>query len=68
MIKGVADRIMELSSNGESPERPPYIYQVPLEYVPGLGKKTFEKLLDHFGNEMNIIHFVEKKRLNRCSR
>lgn len=63
MIKGVADRIMELSSNGESPERPPYIYQVPLEYVPGLGRKTFEKLLDHFGNEMNIIHFVEKNDL-----
>ena len=36
--------------------RPDYIYQTPLGFVPGLGNKTIEKLLDNFGTEMNILH------------
>lgn len=59
IIKGVFDRIQELSNaNAESRERPPYLYQVPLEYLPKLGPKTFEKLLQHFQTEMNVIHNV----------
>jgi len=38
--------------------RPPYIYQVPLSFIPGLGKKAIEKLLNHFETEMNILHKV----------
>lgn len=58
-IKGVADRIFELKSSGEIPvTRPPYIHQVPLEFIPGLGPKMLEKLLDHFGTEMAILHDV----------
>lgn len=56
-IKGVADRIAELSNTGEkAPERPPYIYQIPLDFIPGLGPKMKEKLLNHFGTEMAILH------------
>ena len=36
--------------------RPEYIYQIPLTFIPGLGGKTIEKLLDHFGTEMTILH------------
>ncbi|RSD27323.1 endonuclease Q family protein [Mesobacillus subterraneus] len=58
-VKGVADRIGELkSSAGLQYGRPPYIHQVPLEFVPGLGPKMLEKLLDHFGTEMAILHYV----------
>lgn len=58
-IKGVADRISELTTaTGRSGSRPPYIHQVPLEFVPGLGPKTLAKLLDHFGTEMAILHHV----------
>ena len=40
-----------------SPEsRPPYIYQIPLTFMPGLGGKTIDKLLGAFGTEMNILH------------
>ena len=56
---GVLDRIMLIGDKKESksPEnRPPYIYQVPLTFVPGLGNKTIDKLLTNFGNEMNILH------------
>lgn len=57
VVNGVFDRIQELKNrDGETPERPPYLYQVPLEYLPGLGPKTFEKLLERFGSEMAIIH------------
>src|SRR5690625_2710617 len=60
VIKGVSDRILELAEPSETqPERPPYINQVPLEYLPKLGPKTYEKLLDHFDTEMNIIHHVQ---------
>ncbi|WP_226034616.1 endonuclease Q family protein [Aquibacillus saliphilus] len=64
IIKGVVNRIEEIkNSTIDSLTRPPYIYQVPLEYIPSLGPKTFEKLLDHFDTEMNIIHQVPKDEL-----
>lgn len=60
---GVFDRI-ELIKDKEqtkSPEnRPPYIYQVPLGFIPGVGGKTIEKLLDTFETEMNILHKLSK--------
>lgn len=56
--KGVSERIKELAGTGEKPIRPPYIHQVPLDFIPGLGPKTLEKLLHHFGTEMNILHQV----------
>jgi len=56
---GVFDRI-ELIKDKEttqSPEnRPPYIYQIPLTFIPGIGGKTIDKLLDTFETEMNILH------------
>lgn len=56
---GVFDRIELIKDKKESvspKSRPDYIYQTPLGFVPGLGNKTIEKLLDNFGTEMNILH------------
>lgn len=59
IIKGVADRILELKTADQSPVgRPPYVHQVPLEFIPGLGPKLLEKLVNHFGSEMAILHEV----------
>ena len=59
IIKGVADRIVELKTAEEGPKaRPPYIHQIPLEFIPGLGPKILDKLLQHFGTEMAILHEV----------
>jgi uncharacterized protein (TIGR00375 family) len=59
IIKGVADRILELkTAEHGAPGRPPYVHQVPLEFIPGLGKKLLEKLVNHFGSEMAILHEV----------
>lgn len=56
-VKGVSDRIQELADPvSHFPERPPYLYQVPLEYLPSLGPKTYQKLIDCFQTEMRIIH------------
>ncbi|MBB6455316.1 uncharacterized protein (TIGR00375 family) [Salirhabdus euzebyi] len=64
IIKGVSERITELASSGTSNrERPDYIHQVPLEYLPGLGVKTLEKLLDIVGTEMYILHKASKEEL-----
>ena len=56
---GVYDRVVLLRDKqiSKSPKfRPPYIYQVPLTFVPGVGGKTIDKLLDTFGTEMTILH------------
>ena len=60
---GVFDRIeiIKDKENTKSPKtRPPYIYQIPLTFVPGLGGKTIDKLLNVFGTEMNILHKLSK--------
>lgn len=56
---GVYDRIEIIKDKKEtkSPKnRPEYIYQYPLTFIPGLGGKTIDKLLDKFGTEMTILH------------
>ena len=60
---GVFDRI-ELIKDKEKTQspanRPPYIYQIPLTFIPGVGGKTIEKLLDNFETEMNVLHKVSE--------
>ena len=56
---GVFDRIEIIKDKKEtkSPEiRPEYVYQIPLTFIPGLGGKTIDKLLNHFGTEMTVLH------------
>ncbi len=64
ITKGVFDRIQELTDVKNSDrKRPLYLYQVPLEYLPKLGPKTFRKLLERFGTEMNVIHHASLEEL-----
>ena len=56
---GVLDRIEIIKDKSEtkSPDfRPPYIYQIPLSFIPGIGQKSIDKMLESFGTEMNILH------------
>ena len=60
---GVFDRIELIKDKKEtkSPKnRPPYIYQVPLGFIPGVGDKYITKLLDVFDTEMDILHKLSK--------
>ncbi|WP_028391621.1 endonuclease Q family protein [Bacillus cihuensis] len=68
IVKGVAIRIDELANINNihnERERPPYIHQIPLDFIPGLGPKTMDKLLDYFGSEMNILHETTFEQLNQ---
>jgi uncharacterized protein (TIGR00375 family) len=62
VVLGVLDRITQIADY-KTPvhpvDRPPYYYQIPLEFLPGIGKRTIEKLVYLFGSEMNILHSVD---------
>lgn len=58
---GVLDRINMIKTNGSAihpKHRPPYVYQVPLQFLPKVGPKTIDKLIKAFGSEMKILHEV----------
>ncbi|WP_102345688.1 endonuclease Q family protein [Bacillus sp. Marseille-P3661] len=71
VVKGVYERLQEIKAGNKQlevshkPERPPYVHQVPLDFIPKLGPKTLEKLRDHFGTDMNIIHNVPEQQLKQ---
>jgi len=58
MVMGVLDRIeiIKDKEQTQSPSfRPPYHYQIPLTFMPGIGTATIQTLLDHFGTEMDVL-------------
>ena len=65
---GVFDRIeMIKDQESTSPSfRPEYHYQVPLQFMPGVGNKAIEKLLFAFGTEMTILNKVTRDDLESC--
>jgi uncharacterized protein (TIGR00375 family) len=64
VVKGVFDRLIELKdTTSRPPFRPPYIHQVPLEFIPGIGPKTMKKLREHFKTEMAVFHHVPEHAL-----
>ena len=59
VVRGVLDRITEIADYAEPrpPDyRPPYHYQVPLQFLPGIGAVALGKLLNRFGTEMRVLH------------
>ncbi len=68
VVRGVLDRIAEIADYPEPrpPEhRPPYHYQVPLQFLPGIGAVTLGKLLNRFGTEMRVLHEADREDLVR---
>ena len=60
-MKGVFDRIEEIADRKEPlhpAHRPAYHHQVPLEFVPRVGRGTLNRLLSAFGTEMNVLHLA----------
>lgn len=68
VILGVLDRLVEIA-DGDIPDAPDprYIYQLPLSELPGIGPKMYQRLLDHFGTEMNVLHHVPIEDLGRIA-
>ena len=60
---GVFDRIEIIKDKPQTQSptfRPPYIYQIPLTFIPGVGPKVIDKLLNNFETEMNVLHKLSK--------
>jgi uncharacterized protein (TIGR00375 family) len=56
---GVLDRIHQIADAPEpSPpsHRPPYRYQIPLQFVPKVGSVRLNRLINRFGSEMAVLH------------
>ena len=56
---GVFDRIEIIKDKEKSispKNRPEYVYQITLTFIPGLGAKKIDRLLENFKTEMNILH------------
>ncbi len=59
VTRGVLDRIVQIADHdGPQPpaHRAPYQYQVPLQFVPGVGAVVMARLLNRFGSEMAVLH------------
>ncbi|MBI2266044.1 MAG: TIGR00375 family protein [Armatimonadetes bacterium] len=65
---GVLDRIVSIQDFPEPrhPEhRARYRYQIPLEFVPGVGKKVLDRLIGTFGSEMAVLHEASNESLRK---
>ena len=66
--RGVRDRIVQIADY-EKPQRPahrgPYQYQVPLQFVPGVGTVTLNRLINAFGSEMAVLHQATREEIGR---
>ncbi len=66
IIQGVWNRLQFIADRDASvsPDfRPPYLHQIPLEWIPGLGSKKMDLLFREFGSEMNILNKVDTEDL-----
>ncbi len=68
VTRGVLDRIVQIADYPEarSPaHRPPYHYQVPLQFVPGVGTVTLNRLINRFGSEMAVLHQATREEIGQ---
>ena len=66
ITRGVLDRIHQIADH-EEPQPPahraPYQYQVPLQFVPGVGSALLARLINRFGSEMAVLHQASRQEL-----
>lgn len=66
ITRGVLDRIHQIADRTEPlppAHRAPYQYQVPLQFVPGVGSALLAKLINRFGTEMAVLHQASRQEL-----
>lgn len=58
VVPGVLDRLAQIADQNIRlyHNDPTYIYRVPLVYLPGIGPKTYARLLEKFGTELAVYH------------
>lgn len=58
VVMGVLDRVCHIADYAiprQVAERAPYYYRVPLNMLPGLGNKLLDRLVAHFGSEIEVM-------------
>ncbi len=67
VVVGVKDRLEVIKDRNEPfmDGRAPYNYQIPLEFLPKVGPKTIDKLVEQFGSEMNVLHKASFEELEK---
>jgi uncharacterized protein (TIGR00375 family) len=66
VVMGVLDRIASIADYEEPRQpqwRPPYRYQVPLQFVPGVGSVALNRLINAFGSEMVVLHQAKEEEI-----
>lgn len=69
LVKGVLDRVVTIedySSPVHPSHRPPYYYQVALDYIPQISPAIYQRLLEVFGNEMTVLHRASAEELKKA--
>lgn len=69
VVKGVYDRIKEIAdydSPVHPPHRPPYRYQIPLTFIPGITDRVLDYLLERFGSEMAILNLATDDEIKKA--
>ena len=69
VVMGVLDRIVQIADKNQKSrfDRPEYHYQIPLEFIPGVGKKLLDKLISAFGSEMNVLHKATEEEIKNIA-
>ncbi len=75
LTTGVKDRIATLAkeqapsshSHARQPERPCYVYQVPLAFIPGVGPSLRARLRRAFGDESFVLHQATQDEIARVA-
>lgn len=70
IVRGVFDRISDIADFPipHHPDfRPPYFYQIPLTFLPGIGPKTLKTLRLAFPSEIYILHKASFEALSQAT-
>lgn len=66
MVYGVWDRIRAIADSSRSVEcRPPYRAHVPLAMLPGIGPKTYVRMIEELGTEIEILYNVSLESITK---
>jgi len=68
VVMGVLDRLVSIADRPMAKsDTSTYVHQVPLQQLPGIGPKMYERLLRAFGTEMAVLHHVPAEDLQRIA-
>ncbi len=65
MVHGVWDRIHQIADTTEAVQtRPPYKAHVPLHLLPGIGPKTYGRMISEIGTEIDIMYNISLEEIS----